>query len=290
MARPLVFSMGRPLFRAAPFAVCALLVFVQSLSAHEDGVHVKEGLAALNIQDFEGAVEAFQGAFDEGDADGAFYLGRMLELGLGGGANLTAAVGLYRAASDLESAAAMNRLGVLHIQGNGVLQDYAEGARLVCASAERGDTNGAFNCGTVLREGLGLGKDEVRAYEWFGKAADQGHLAAMNARAAGLIEGKYLPKDISAAITLLERTAARGDAAGLFALAQMQAAGVAGDPDLVEAHKNFNLSAALSHPEAANARANLEAGMSAEDIALAQERARAWQPVAEAKDTSDEGQ
>lgn len=279
MARPLVFSMGGPLFSAAPLAVCALLVFGLPLSAHEDGVHVKEGLAALDAQDFEGAAKAFQGAFDEGDADGAFYLGRMLELGLGGGANLTAAVGLYRAASDLGSAAAMNRLGVLHIQGKGVLQYYAEGARLVCASAEKGDANGAFNCGTVLREGLGLDKDEVRAYEWFGKAAEQGHAAAMNARAVGLIEGKYLPKDISAAMALLDRSAARGDAAGLFALGQMQVAGLAGNPDLIEAHKNFNLAAALGHPEAAAARAGIEAGMSADDIALAQERARAWQPA-----------
>lgn len=279
MNRPLVFSTGRPLLSAAPLAVYAFLVFALPLSAHEDGVHVEEGLAALNAEDFEGAVAAFQGAFDEGDADGAFYLGRMLELGLGGGANLTAAVGLYHAASDLGSAAAMNRLGVLHIQGNGVLQDYVEGARLVCASAEQGDTNGAFNCGTVLREGLGLSKDEVRAYEWFGKAAENGHVAAMNARAAGLIEGKYLTKDIPAAVALLERSATRGDAAGLFALAQMQAAGLAGDPDLIEAHKNFNLAAALGHPEAAGARTNLEAGMSAEDIALAQEQARIWQPI-----------
>lgn len=288
MPRPLVFSMGGPLFSAMPFAVCAFFVFALPLSAHEEGVHVAEGLAALDAQDFEGAVEAFQVAFDEGDADGAFYLGRMLELGLGGGANLTAAVGLYRAASDLGSAAAMNRLGVLHIQGTGVLQDYAEGARLVCASAEKGDANGAFNCGTVLREGLGLGKDEVRAYEWFGKAAEQGHVAAMNAHAAGLIEGKYLPKDIPAAMALLERSAARGDAAGLFALGQMQAAGLAGDPDLIEAHKNFNLAAALGHPEAAGERAKLEAGMSAEDIALAQERARGWRPIDSSNETISE--
>ncbi|MDD8023529.1 MAG: tetratricopeptide repeat protein [Paracoccaceae bacterium] len=271
-------------------AVCAFFVFALPLSAHEDGVHVSEGLAALNAQDFEGAVAAFQGAFDGGNADGAFYLGRMLELGIGGGANLTAAVGLYRAASDLGSAAAMNRLGVLHIQGNGVLQDYTEGARLVCASAEKGDANGAFNCGTVLLEGLGVSKDEVKAYDWFGRAAEKGHVAAMNARAAELIEGKYVARDVAAGLALLERSAARGDAAGLFALGQMQAAGIAGDPDLIEAHKNFNLAAALGHSEAAAARAGIEAGMSAEEIALAQERARTWRPIVEEQDSVTEGQ
>lgn len=276
--------------RATLLAVCVFLVFGLPVLAHEEGVHVAEGLAALNAHDFEGAVEAFQGAFDEGDADGAFYLGRMLELGIGGGANLTAALGLYRAASDLGSAAAMNRLGVLHIQGNGVLQDYAEGARLVCASADKGDANGAFNCGTVLLEGMGLGKDEAKAYDWFGKAADQGHVAGMNARAAGLIGGQYVARDVEAGLALLERSAARGDAAGLFALGQIRAAGIAGGPDLIEAHKNFNLAAALGHPDASVARAGIEGRMRTEDIALAQERARAWRPVADEQASVTEGQ
>lgn len=275
---------------AALAAAFSFSVFALPLLAHEDGQHVTEGLAALDAQDFEGAVTAFQGAFDEGDADGAFYLGRMLELGLGGATNLGAAVGLYRAASDMGSAPAMNRLGVLHIQGNAVLQDYTEGARLVCAAAEKGDTNGAFNCGTVLLEGLGVGKDEAKAYDWFGKAANQGHVAAMNAWAAGLIEGKFVARDVAAGLALLEHSAARGDAAGLFALAQMEAAGLAGEPDLIEAHKNFNLAAALGHPEAAAARAGIEAGMSAKDITQAQERARAWRPVAESKDMINEEQ
>ncbi|WP_434290570.1 tetratricopeptide repeat protein [Celeribacter sp. SCSIO 80788] len=286
----LIFYRETRLVSVLPLAFCALFVLASQLSAQEDGVHVQEGLVALNAQDFAGAAAAFQEAFDDGDADGAFYLGRMLELGIGGIANPKAAVALYRVASELGSAQAMNRLGVLHIQGLGVLQNYEEGARLVCAAAELGDTNGAFNCGTVLREGVGTGKDEDLAYDWFAKAGDQGHLGAMNARAAALIEGKYVAQDIPAAMSLLEHTANRGDRAGLFALAQLQAAGLAGDADLIEAHKNFNLAAVLGHPRAAAARAAVEAGMSAEDVALAQERAQAWRPVELPKEKiSEEG-
>lgn len=268
----------------------AAALFAAPAWSHEKGMHVQEGLAALEAQDFKGAAEAFQGAFDEGDADGAFYLGRMLELGIGGQANLQAASGLYRAASELGSAPAMNRLGILHIQGNGVLQDYVEGARLVCAASDLGDSNGQFNCGTVLLEGLGLGKDEAKAYELFGKAADQGHLAATNRRAAGLIEGKFLERDVEAGMSLLTKTASLRDPAGLFGLAQMHLSGAAGKTDLIEAHKNFNLAAALGHPEAAAARASVEAAMSAEDITLAQERAKAWRPALEEQKPVGEGE
>lgn len=273
-------------------ALCALLVFSDPLFSEElkaEGAHVSQGLAALEAQDLEGAADAFQQAFDAGDPDGAFYLGRMLELGIGGPANQRAAVGLYRAASDLGSGAAKNRLGVLHIRGNGVLQDYAEGARLVCEGAELDDVNGAFNCGTVMLEGLGTDKDEAQAYVWLAKAADQGHVAGMTAYAAGLIEGKYVAQDIPAAVALLERSASRGDPHGFYALAQIHQTGLDGPPDLIEAHKNFNLAAALGHPEAAEARARVEAGMSAADITTAQEQAKAWRPLSGAPQNAMEG-
>jgi len=46
--------------------------------------------------------------------------------------------------------------------------------------------------------------------------------------------------------------------------------------DLIEAHKWFNLAAALGHEEASYARADLAEDMTAREIAEAQRRARAW--------------
>jgi TPR repeat protein len=47
-------------------------------------------------------------------------------------------------------------------------------------------------------------------------------------------------------------------------------------PDLVEAHKWFNLAAANGHEEAARCRADVSDEMTAREIAEAQRRAREW--------------
>lgn len=246
--------------------------------AHEKGVHVANGLEAMEASDFETAATQFSTAFDEGDADGAFYLGRMLELGMGGEPNLKAAVGLYLAGSAKGSAPSKNRLGVLHVQGLGVLQDYEEGAKLVCEAADLGDVNGSFNCASLSLEGRGVEKDEARAYELFKQAADLGHLGAKNEYANALVEGKYVEKDVPGAVKLFQQTAAAGNPVGLFSLGQAFAVGLGVDQDLVKAHSYFNIAAALDHPQAATARAALEQEMTPEDVRLAQQRAKAWRP------------
>jgi TPR repeat protein len=259
----------------------SVFVFVLTGSlayASEEGSHVVQGLEALNAQDFETASQEFSTAFDKGDADGAFYLGRMLELGMGGTPNLKAAVGLYLAGSAKGSGPAKNRLGVLHIQGNGVLQDYEQGAKLICEAAELGDVNGAYNCGSLTLKGRGVEQDEVRAYALFQKAAELGHLGAKNEYANALIEGKYVEQDIEGAVQLFQQTAASGNPVGLYALGQAFAVGLGVDQDLVKAHSYFNIAAALDHPQAAAARTTLEQEMSDQDVILAQQRAKAWRP------------
>jgi|TARA_R110000850_G_scaffold94971_1_gene199885 TPR repeat protein len=275
-----VFHRSTAFLRVFP-SVClaAFLTFGSQLHAHEDGVHIKQGLEALEAQDFALASEEFSSAFDEGDPDGAFYLGRMLELGVGSSPNLQAAVGLYIAGSAKGSAASKNRLGVLHVQGNGVLQDYEQGAALVCEAADLGDVNGAYNCGSLTLEGRGVAQDEAKAYDWFRKAADMGHLGAKNAYANAMIEGKYVEQDVAGAVALFQQTAAEGNPVGLYALGQSFAVGLGVDQDLVKAHSYFNLASALGHPQAAGARAALEKQMSSEDVKLAQQRAKAWRPI-----------
>lgn len=262
---------------ASTLALCLTLGDVSH--AEEAGSHIEEGLKALGAQDYGAASELFSNAFEEGAADGAFYLGRMLELGFGTEPNLQAAVGLYIAGSAKGSPPSKNRLGVLHVQGVGVLQDYELGAKLVCEAADLGDMNGAFNCASLLLEGRGAEQDEAAAYRWFEKASDLGHLGARNAFANALIEGKYVAQDLNKAVQLFQQTAAAGNPVGLFSLGQAFAAGLGVDQDAVKAHSYFNLAAALSHPEAAAARAALEQHMTAEEIKLAQQRAKAWRPA-----------
>ena len=261
----------------------ALTIGIQ-LSHAENHSFLQEGLIALDEGDYETAAEKFAEGFENGEVDGAFYIGRMLELGLGGTPDLQASIGLYIAGSAKNSALAKNRLGVLHIQGNGVLQDYEEGAKLLCEAAELGDVNGAYNCGSVMLEGKGVEKDEVRALSWFEKASELGHLGAKNQVANALIEGKFIERDIDKAIELFQQTAAEGNPVGLFSLGQAFAAGLGVDQDLVKAHSYFNIAAALQHPVAASARDALEDKLTSDEVRRAQQLARAWRPISSGKD------
>jgi TPR repeat protein len=272
-------------------AGCFFVLFSVTGFAHGDKAHLKTGLIALENGDYEEAAGQFSDAYGEGDVDGAFYLGRMLELGMGGPSDPDAAIALYAAGSAKGSAMAKNRLGVLHIQGQGVLQDYEQGAKLVCEAAEQGDMNGAYNCASLYLEGKGVEKDEAEAIKWFGVASDLGHLGAKNQLANALVDGKYVEKDLDQAVELFQQTAAKGNPVGLFSLGQAFAAGIGVDQDLVKAHAYFNLAAALKHPQGAQARDALQAEMTPEQIKAAQQWARAWRPEADElamQDTQDE--
>ena len=61
---------------------------------------VSEGIAALEAGNVQGAAQLFQEAFDAGEADGAFYLGRLFELGLGTDKDMRRAAALYAVAAE----------------------------------------------------------------------------------------------------------------------------------------------------------------------------------------------
>lgn len=264
-------------FKAAIFGGVTLIMATSALAAGSDAF--EKAKTALNAKKYEEAASGFSEAFKGGEYDAAFFLGRMLELGLGGPPDLKAAIGLYLAGSTKGSGPAKNRLGVLHIQGRGVLQDFAEGAKLICEAAETGDVNGQFNCGSLLQQGRGVAKNDAKAVKWFKAAAAQGHLAAKNQYANALIEGKFIERDVKQAVRLFQQTAATGNPVGMYSLAQAFAGGLGVDKDLIQAHAFFNIAAALEHPKAAEARQIVEQQLKPEQIIRAQQLAKAWRPT-----------
>lgn len=75
-------------------------------------------------------------------------------------------------------------------------------------------------------------------------------------------------------IALLAPAAADGQA--YFELGCMYAAGRSAAPDLVAAHKWFNVACIRGYAEAAVRRAELAAEMTAAEVAAAQREARLW--------------
>jgi TPR repeat protein len=127
---------------------------------------IEAGIAALEQSDVETAARQFQASFEGGNPDGAFYLGRMFELGLGTEPNLTRAAELYMAAASQDSALALNRLGLMYFNGEVVIRDYVQGADYICRAAEKGEINAQFSCGAAYNEGKGVEKDLSKARDY----------------------------------------------------------------------------------------------------------------------------
>lgn len=238
---------------------------------------VSEGLKALDAGQIPEAAKEFQAGFDAGDADGAFYLGRLFELGLGTKPDLARAAQLYAVAADKGSAKAENRYGLMFLQGQPVLKDFAKGTDLVCKAAAAGDANGQFNCGVSYNKGLGVAVDVAKARSWWDKAAAQDNIAAINFLGQSYATGDQ--PDLAKALGLFERTAAFGNPMGLFGAAKIYANEKGPHFDKVKAYAWANLAAARFDPEAAAFRDQLEQGMSAADIASAQKMSAAWVAV-----------
>ena len=78
-------------------------------------------------------------------------------------------------------AIAQYNLGLMHKNGWGVPQDYAEAVKLYRLAAEVGDVNAQYNLGVMYANRWGVPQDYSFAYMWINLAAAQGdELAQMN--------------------------------------------------------------------------------------------------------------
>ena len=81
----------------------------------------------------------------------------------------------YRKAAEQENAIAKRNLGILHINGNGVNQDYAEAMHWLRKAAEQGEVDALLNLGVLYATGQGVDQDFNLALEWLSEAAGQKH-------------------------------------------------------------------------------------------------------------------
>lgn len=256
------------LFRSTVVALSLSLLTTASFA------DTSEGVALLESGDVTGAASSFAAAYEAGDGEGAFYLGRLFELGLGTETDETRAANLYAAAAELGSQRAQLRLGLIYHEGRVLLRDYVEGTRLICAAADAGNPEAQLNCGLAHQTGRGVAVDTTKATEYLALAAEQGNVAALNvmgqtALAAG---------DTDAAAAHFRAAAEAGNAVGMLAYAERLEAGVPpeGTPDLIAAYAWSSLAAVRGLGAAGAYRDTLEAQMSSEDVLAAQAQARDW--------------
>lgn len=246
------------------FTISSLFIGTSALA------DVGKGIELLNAGDVSGAAAEFAASYESGDGEGAFYLGRLFELGLGTDKDEMRAANLYSAGAEAGSTNAKLRLGLMYHEGRVLLRDYVEGTRLVCEAADAGNVDGQFNCGLAYQIGRGVAVDADQAVSYWKAAAEQDSVPALNFLGQHYADAD----DSSTAGEYFKRAADLGNAAGMYGYASIMAAGDA--PDMVTAYAYASLAVVRGHPDAGTLRDELEAAMSTEDVLAAQAAAKVW--------------
>jgi TPR repeat protein len=84
----------------------------------------------------------------------------------------------YEQAAEAGSAAAMDGLGNLYMNGNGVTEDDNLAAAWFQKSADLGDADGMLNLGILYESGLGVPEDSAMARKWYTASSKAGNAGA----------------------------------------------------------------------------------------------------------------
>ena len=114
-----------------------------------------------------------------------------------------------RRAAEQGNGIALNILGILYFDGDGVRRNVATAARKFRASAERGYAGGQGNIGHAYAVGAGVDQDDAQALYWLQLAAEDGR------RTTGLAFlydiGQGVPQDFAEAARLFRLAAEQGN-------------------------------------------------------------------------------
>ncbi len=86
----------------------------------------------------------------------------------------------FRKAAEQGEARALNNLGLMYFNGEGVTQDDKEAARWYLKAAEQGEARAQYNLGVMYASGEGVTQDDKEAARWYLKAAEQGEASAQH--------------------------------------------------------------------------------------------------------------
>ena len=116
----------------------------------------------------------------------------------------------YQKAAAQGNANAQNNIGYMYLHGFGVKQDYAQAMEWYQKAAAQGLDSAQTNIGYMYRHGLGVKQDYAKAKEWYEKAAAQGEAEAQNNLAHMYYYGHGVRQDYAKAMEWHQKAAAQG--------------------------------------------------------------------------------
>jgi TPR repeat protein len=178
----------------------------------------------------------------------------------------------------------MARLSTAYRQGNGVPRDLALARRWAQKAAEAGHIGAMNDLGQMSEAGLGGLKDETLAAHWYGAAAQYGIAGAQHSLAMMLREGRGAARDLAAAEGWLRRSAQQGHATAAADLSGMIWAGQATVRSPDEGCFWWLAASREGQQGAAERCRQAQPALSDEALSAVQARAAAWKPGKEGSD------
>lgn len=140
------------------------------------------GAAAASAGDYTTALENWLPLAEQGDVTAQYNLGLMHYNGWGVPQDYAEAVRWFRRAAEQGPAIAQANLAFMYYMGHGVLQDYAEAARWYRRAAEQGHADSQRRLGVMYYIGYGFLQDYASAHMWLNIASSNGDELSGGAR------------------------------------------------------------------------------------------------------------
>ena len=83
----------------------------------------------------------------------------------------------------------------MYVEGKGIAEDDAEGAKWYRRAAEQGDAEAQFNLGLMYARGEGIAEDDAEAAKWCRRAAEQGFAPAQLSLGIMYYQGRGVPQN-----------------------------------------------------------------------------------------------
>ncbi len=177
-------------------------------------------------KDEKKAVNWWSKAAEQGHAISQQLLGRAYEVGKGVSKDPSQAVYWYRKSADQGNIVAKLLLALFYMKDKGGQKDYVQAVYWCRKTVEQGKTEdqievqakvqaeaqaeAQYLLGMCYSNGYGLDKDVVQAFNWYRKAAEQGHAGAQLCVGYSYTEGLGVTKDYSQAVYWLQKSAKNG--------------------------------------------------------------------------------
>ena len=248
---------GKPfLMLQTPMKVRAATLALVLMPVATFGQDFAAGLAAAQRGDFATALQEWQPLAEAGNATAQYNLGVMHANGEGVLQDDGEAARWYRLAAEQGNAAAQLNLGFMYEAGKGVPRDGLEAIRWYRMAAEQGSAAAQLNLGFMYDEGQDILRDPAEAVRWYRLAAEQGNGAAQLNLGYMYRNGEGVPQDDTEAVRWYRLAAEQGNAAAQSNLGFMYRNGQGVTQDNTQAMRWYRLAA-----DQGNAAAQLNIGL-----------------------------